>query len=124
MLLKKLFPCSLFFIRYVDINNITLQFLMLLTFQNTYVPTYLSIYCKIFLASLLKILYRTRAICQLQKDTSLNAFEDYNSFKKDTDIIRCETRIKSCPLFIVNGPALPEYITIFHLIAYYRLQSM
>lgn len=85
---------------------------------------HLSRYSKILLAFLLKILHRTRAMCQLQKNITLAAFEDYNSFKKDTDIILCEARIKSCPLFIVNGPVLPEYITIFYLIAYYRLQSM
>ena len=101
-----------------------LQFSVTLTFQNIYVLRYLSIYSKIFLAFLLKILYRTRAIYQLQKNISLGDFEDYNSFKKDTDIILCEARIKSRPLFIVNGPALPEYITVFYLIAYYRLQSM
>ena len=84
----------------------------------------LSIYSKTFLAFLLKMLYRIRPIHQLKKDISLGALEDYNSFKKDSDIILCEARIKSCPLFIVNGLALPEYITIFYLIAYYRLQSM
>ena len=84
----------------------------------------LSIYSKTFLAFLLKMLYRIRPICQLKKDISLGALEDYNSFKKDSDIILCEARIKSCPLFIVNGLALPEYITIFYLIAYYRLQSI
>lgn len=52
------------------------------------------------------------------------SFEDDNSFKKDTDIILCEARIKSCHLFIVKEPSLPEYITISYLIAYYRLQSM
>lgn len=114
-----LLPCSS-----VDMQILILQFSVPLTFQNTYVFRYLSIYSKTFLAFLLKILYRIRPICQLQKDISLGAFEDYNSFKKDSDIILCEARIKSCPLFIVNGLTLPEYITIFYLIAYYRLQSM
>lgn len=115
-----LLPCSS-----VDMQILMiLQFSVPLTFQNTYVFRYLSIYSKTFLAFLLKILYRIRPICQLQKDISLGALEDYNSFKKDSDIILCEARIKSCPLFIVNGLALPEYITIFYLIAYYRLQSM
>lgn len=76
-----------------------------------------------FLALFLKM-SRTRGICQLQNDISLKAFEDNNSFTKDTDIILCEARIKSCPLFIANGPVPPEYITIYYLIAYYRLQSM
>lgn len=80
-------------------------------------------YFKIFL-NYLKTLYRIKVIFKAQRDASREVCNDYNSFKEDTDIILPEARIKSCPLFIVNGLASPEYITIFHLIDYYRLQSM